>query len=90
MEVGNEFNSSVEENKVSSKGSNKYWVPSRKPDDRNKNNPKRKLFNLNTKNIHPKNKKRTVNQMKTINQCKLHRTLNSVTLSETLIKMTAI
>lgn len=55
MEVGNEFNSSVEENKVSSKGSNKYWVPSRKPDDRNKNNPKRKLFNLNTKNIHPKN-----------------------------------
>ena len=49
LEVGNDFDSSEEENKVSSEGSNIDWVPSSQPD--NKSNVKRKLFNVNPDNI---------------------------------------
>ena len=49
MNVGNGFDSSEEEDKVSSEGGDVDWVPSSQPD--NNSNFKWKLFNVNPDNI---------------------------------------
>ena len=61
MEVASEFDSSKEEDKVSSEGSDIDGVPSSEPYNRNKSIVK-KLFNLNTDNISPKKAKKAIDQ----------------------------